>query len=128
MQPQNRGTPQKKKHVLIDNPASCSNDVVTEDVVTEADSEETVPGKRPVGNKKVKRMHTDIGQVNSNQGKLADAANALATASLRKADEIRRATDLQLFAIPTEGMDEESKRYILWQRRQVIQQSGMTDQ
>ena len=120
-QPQNRGTPMKRKDPLITSPESPIY------VPDDADGEESEPGARAVGNKKFKRMQLEAAHINNNHAKLAEAATALAMANLQKTEAIRRAADLYLFTISTEGMDEESKGYILWQRRQVILQSGMGD-
>jgi hypothetical protein len=82
-------------------------------------------GQRPPGNKKSKRMPKESVQISNHNTKLADAANALAAASQKKAEAFERATALQLFTISLDGLDEASKRYIMWQRRKIIEKSGM---
>jgi hypothetical protein len=122
IQQQNRSTPKKGKRQ--EHPGG-SPAVKCGDASDESDEGETVPPGRPVGSKKFKTEQKNANQVNANYAKLAEAAHSLAIASKQKGEAIERAANLQLFTISVDGLDEESKQYILWQRRQIILKSGM---
>jgi hypothetical protein len=70
-------------------------------------------------------MQDTANTANANYSKLTEAASSLAKASKQKAEAIERAANLQLFTISLDGLDEESKKFILWQRHQIILKSGM---
>ena len=91
----------------------------------DSDLEQTNDHSRPTGTKKQKLIEGERKKESGKNDKLVEAATALAFASKEKAQAIERAANMQLFSIALDGLDEESKKYIMWQRRQIIQKSGM---